>query len=200
MAKEPSERRLAAQRSNGGKSRGPRTPEGQANAKYNRLTHGLTAASVVITAGRGKEDAAAFETHKEYILNHYAPVGFQEEHYVEEIIRLTWRLRRADRYENGCIRSRVRAARKDEVEIEASMLPEAEPLQLTLRYQTTIGRRLDKLFAALERLQRRRKKAARRREKPEREKAAAKSTRPGTGQVISLKPNDGTTPSAGQSG
>ena len=161
MAKELSERKLAAQRQNAQKSTGPRTLEGKATVSLNAVKSGLTAETTIITGRRGKEDPEVFEAHKAYIWNDCAPVGFHEEYIVGEIIRITWRLPRADRFENGCIRSRMKHARGD-VEILASSLPESEPLRLTQRYQTTLWRRLDKLFKDLERLQRRRKRAERR--------------------------------------
>jgi hypothetical protein len=40
--------RAAASRANGGKSRGPKTPQGKDRSKFNRLKHGLCAATTVL--------------------------------------------------------------------------------------------------------------------------------------------------------
>src|SRR4051794_31607217 len=48
--------RAAASRENGRKSRGPKTPQGKQRSKFNRLQHGLCAATTVLPG----EDPAAF--------------------------------------------------------------------------------------------------------------------------------------------
>ena len=87
---------IQANRTNARKSTGPRTAEGKEKASQNALKHGLRARQAVIPG----EDPAEFEAHREEMLAELAPVGAVQTMLAERIVHLSWRLRRAERFEN----------------------------------------------------------------------------------------------------
>jgi hypothetical protein len=91
-----SQSRVAANRRNAGKSTGPQTREGKEAVSQNALKHGLLARRDVIPG----EDPAEFQRHREATLAELAPAGRVETALAERIVRLTWRLERADRMQN----------------------------------------------------------------------------------------------------
>jgi hypothetical protein len=86
-----SEKRIAASRANGAKSRCPKTPEGKARSSQNAITHGFFAKSVVIP----REDPAAFQQLRQTYLRRFAPTNADELALVEEMVAAQWRGRRA---------------------------------------------------------------------------------------------------------
>ena len=91
-----SQGQVAANRRNAGKSTGPQTREGKEAVSQNALKHGLLARRDVIPG----EDPAEFQRHREATLLELAPAGRVETALAERIVRLTWRLERADRMQN----------------------------------------------------------------------------------------------------
>src|SRR5574340_309310 len=87
---------IVANRLNAAKSTGPKTPEGKEAVSMNALKHGLCARRDVIPG----EDAAEFHVHRQETLAELAPVGRVERAIAERIVRLIWRLERADRMQN----------------------------------------------------------------------------------------------------
>ncbi len=85
-----SERQIAANRLNARLSKGPRTVEGRAVSRRNALKHGLTARSLIIEG----ENAKRLEALRDELLETYAPQGVVEEHLVDMMAGLLWRLRR----------------------------------------------------------------------------------------------------------
>lgn len=88
---------IKANRQNGGKSKGPATPEGKAVSSANAWKHGLLCRDVVGPA----EDPAAFEALQERLHAELKPVGQLEEDLVSRIAAQAWRLRRVERIEAG---------------------------------------------------------------------------------------------------
>lgn len=96
-----SDAQIAANQQNGKRSRGPKTEEGKAAASMNAIKHGLTAKTTVLPT-ESEEDYAAF---KKAMLEGMEPepVGPLEEQLAEEVVELTWRLRRATKLEHGVL-------------------------------------------------------------------------------------------------
>jgi len=68
--------------------------------RFNAVRHGLTAEAPVIP---GVESAEEWEAHRAAIAEDLAPVGAMELTLAERIAKLSWRLRRVDRYECASI-------------------------------------------------------------------------------------------------
>ena len=87
---------IEANRSNARKSTGPRTAEGKAASAQNAIKHGLRAKQAVIPG----EDPAEFEEHREEMLAELVPAGAVQTMLAERVVHLSWRLKRAERFEN----------------------------------------------------------------------------------------------------
>jgi hypothetical protein len=94
-----SEAQNLANRLNAQKSTGPRTAEGKAVASQNSLKHGLLAESDVISS----ESQADFGLYRKQILDELRPVSPMESVLAERIVTLSWRLKRAGRFQNQAI-------------------------------------------------------------------------------------------------
>jgi hypothetical protein len=88
---------VQANRFNAQKSTGPRTPEGKAKVAQNAVTHGLLARAAVLQG----EDWEEYTCYHEKMLEELHPDGLQETEVAERIVSLSWRLRRAGRYQNA---------------------------------------------------------------------------------------------------
>ena len=86
-----SQRRIAASRANGARSRGPVTPEGLARCQAASLTHGLTARRTVL----GNESMDGFRALREAYVLHFRPESRLEVDTVDSLAAARWRLDRA---------------------------------------------------------------------------------------------------------
>ncbi len=93
--------KLEANRRNAQKSTGPKTKNGKDVSKLNALKHGLLAQSVVVQGHKFRESPREFKKLCQEFYADQAPVGPLEEMLVNQIISLTWRLRRARTAESG---------------------------------------------------------------------------------------------------
>jgi hypothetical protein len=93
------ESQILANRLNAQKSTGPRTAEGKAVASQNSVKHGLFAERDVITS----ESQADFELYRQQILDELSSVSPMESMLAERIVTLSWRLKRAGRFQNQAI-------------------------------------------------------------------------------------------------
>ena len=114
------------------------------------------------------------------IQEHYQPVGWLEERWLETIAVWSWRLRRVIRYETGQI-ARTLAEHSEDLQRSREADPEpgsvassnpemdamtdhlfltSEGLENQMRYEAMINRMLNHAIAELERIQTRRKEAA----------------------------------------
>ena len=91
-----SQAQINANRENSRKSTGPRTQEGKRAVSQNAVKHGLFAREAVIKC----EDPAAYEVHREALLDELSPVGAIESMLAERIVSLSWRLLRVERMQN----------------------------------------------------------------------------------------------------
>jgi len=90
------EAQINANRLNSQKATGPRTAEGKRAVSQNAVTHGLFARDAVIKC----DSPAAYEVHREALLDELRPVGAIESMLAERIVSLSWRLQRVERMQN----------------------------------------------------------------------------------------------------
>ena len=158
---------IAANRSNGAKSKGPKTDEGRAVASRNSLKHGLTAGQIVLMFGEGEDDFMRFHHQMRDALS---PGDAVEEQLVERIVISAWRLRRAYRAEAGTMNDELDEVRKYRVRNEivgkepphpgVAFRDAAGQLETISRYEATIERAMRRAMLMLERRQALRRKEA----------------------------------------
>ena len=90
---------IEANRENAQKSTGPRTAEGKAVSSKNAVKYGLFAKETVISG----ENQAEYDAFYDAALAELAPSGAMEAILAERIVSLSWRLRRAVRFQNEVI-------------------------------------------------------------------------------------------------
>jgi len=95
----PTESQILANRLNALKSTGPRTSQGKAVASQNSVKHGLLAEQDVISS----ESEADFDLYRQQLLDELSPVSPMESILAERIVTLSWRLKRAGRFQNQAI-------------------------------------------------------------------------------------------------
>ncbi|MHB1295986.1 MAG: hypothetical protein ACYC4R_13435 [Anaerolineae bacterium] len=123
--KKPSEKQIAANRSNALKGTGPRTIEGKARSRWNALTHGALAKAVIPPALEPYESREAFDVLLATLHEEFAPASAMEEMLVERIATSYWRLARVLSGE-----ARAIAQRQDEA-LNTNVIPSmAEILRL----------------------------------------------------------------------
>ncbi len=93
------EAQILANRLNAQKSTGPRTSQGKAVASQNSVKHGLLAECDVIAS----ESKADFDLYRQQLLDELSPVSPMESMLAERIVTLSWRLKRAGRFQNQAI-------------------------------------------------------------------------------------------------
>src|SRR5260370_26553653 len=98
-----SQRKLDANRRNATKSTGPRTAEGKAKVKFKAVTHGLTAATVVLP----HEDEQAYLHRLEAWTNELKPPDDVGQYLVNRAVKISWQLDRADMFEQAHLAQRV---------------------------------------------------------------------------------------------
>jgi hypothetical protein len=91
------EAQVEANRANAQKSTGPRTPEGKAAMARNAVKHGLRARAAVLQG----EDWEEYTCFRAGMLEELYPDGLQEMELAARIVDLSWRLRRAGRYQDA---------------------------------------------------------------------------------------------------
>jgi len=94
-----------ANRRNAASSTGPKTQAGKDASRLNALKHGLGAESPILPT----ESEEAFAAFRDGLLKNLAPQGALENQLAEEIVDLTWRLRRASTLEHGVLARGVSA-------------------------------------------------------------------------------------------
>ncbi|MCC6540564.1 MAG: hypothetical protein IT162_23650 [Bryobacterales bacterium] len=164
-----SDRRRAAARANGAKSRGPVTPEGKARSAANATRHGLTAATSVNDTADSiclfNEDRDAFTRLHEGLIAKYLPTDLPEELLVQEMAVARWRQQRLWVIEGALMDKQISAneptARQEQgdllddrlrVALAFEHLAERGPsLSLLIRYENRLSRQfqrcLDRLLA-----------------------------------------------------
>jgi hypothetical protein len=114
-----SEKRIAASRANGARSRGPKTLQGKARSSQNAITHGFFAKAVVIR----HEDRQAFERTRQSYIRRFHPTGEAELAQVEQMAAARWRGSRALAFESTVLAQAIKtgAGRSPHRRIAASL-------------------------------------------------------------------------------
>jgi hypothetical protein len=99
-----SEAKREANRRNAQRSTGPNTDAGKNAVRFNAVTHGLFARSIVVDGGDCREDFAEFADLLTRLHDEFDPLGAMEEFLVRQIAAAMWKLQRASRAEVGEIR------------------------------------------------------------------------------------------------
>jgi hypothetical protein len=133
-----SEKRSAAARANGARSRGPKTPEGKARSSRNALRHGLLAKCVLLR----NENTEAFQSLFDGYVARFLPQDDAELSLVEEMVAACWHLRRAMAIETHTIDlemdSRTSGTELDRLTAAFGDLANSPKLSLLYRYQTRL--------------------------------------------------------------
>jgi hypothetical protein len=148
-------KQLEANRQNGKKSTGPRTPEGKQRSRLNALKHGILAKAVVIEGDPGREKRGEFDHLLTEFWQHYTPQGPVEEMLVERMATLKWRLARVYRSERGEIVSNHEV--DPDYASERDFLPDASVSDRLVRYETMLERAFYRALTELDRVQRSRR-------------------------------------------
>ena len=177
-----SARRLAANRANAKKSRGPVTPEGKARSAANApVRHGLSStlstsdgppppfpgASICLR----NESPAAFALHHESLVREHAPVTYTEHLTVQEMAVVRWRQQRAWAMEAALVDNRMdlmgRQLEETYVSTDEALrgalafqeLADRSPsLPILLRYEARLTRQFDRCLLRLSNLRAQREK------------------------------------------
>jgi hypothetical protein len=105
-----SERRIEANRRNARRSTGPKTAAGKAVSRLNAQQHGLTG---TLPALLPEDDPAAYAAHRDALYVAFAPGPGRAVYLVEDVVRLTWRIARAERIEVGVLTQQMLARREN---------------------------------------------------------------------------------------
>src|SRR5437667_6401036 len=92
-------RKVEDNRRNASKSTGTRTEIGKRTVARNALKHGFFSKWLLIPQPDGKEDPTEYQNFYAALREHYEPLDFLEELWVEKIAVWSWRLRRLLRCE-----------------------------------------------------------------------------------------------------
>jgi hypothetical protein len=95
--------RQEANRKNAKKSTGPRTTEGKEASSQNALKHGLCANRNVIRT----ESQEEYNIFRDEMIADVAPAGAMELMLAERIVSLSWRLKRAEHFQNAAMNALI---------------------------------------------------------------------------------------------
>jgi hypothetical protein len=87
-----SQAQIEANRRNGAKSRGPKTPEGKRISSQNALKHGLRSGKLLVLSNESGDN---YDNLLAACKAHFTPANAYEAELVQEIAAARWRLRRA---------------------------------------------------------------------------------------------------------
>ncbi len=99
------EKQIEANRRNAQKSTGPKTAEGKAASRFNALNHGLRAERLALP----HEDLDEVQAFVDAIVEAIGPSDAVEAELACEVATLSWKLRRAERYEHAVLSKRLHA-------------------------------------------------------------------------------------------
>jgi hypothetical protein len=137
----------------------------------NAVSHGIFSSQIVLP---GVERQVDWDRHLEGVRADLRPEGYLEEHLIERIAQLYWRLSRVARFETQSLARRTREAREYE-DRDPALLPEFHALRAVVRYESDLGRQLHTAMQELHQLQ-----AQRRAQQKVQNESAASSGEPVT--------------------
>ncbi len=164
---------IEANRKNAQKSTGPKSRQGKDTVSQNAVKHGLCANRHVIRS----ESQEEFDEFRQNMIADLEPVGAMEKMISDRIVSLSWRLKRAEQFQNLAIESLIefnlndgwyrgnsarREADKGNLELIIGFainrdFAEARTLDLLLMYERRIESSLYKASAELRKIQKIRK-------------------------------------------
>ncbi len=165
---------IEANRKNAQKSTGPKSKQGKDTVSQNAVKHGLCANKHVIRS----ESQEEFDEFRQNMIADLEPVGAMEKMLADRIVSLSWRLKRAEQFQNLAIESLIefnlndgwyrgasarREADKGNLELIIGFainrdFEEGRTLDLLLMYERRIESSLYKASAELRKMQRIRRK------------------------------------------
>ena len=160
-----SEKQIEANQKNAKLSTGPKTQDGKARSRFNAVTHGLTGTVLDVLP---HEDSDEFTRRLNAWFDDYLPTTEAQALLARQAAILSWKIDRADRYENRLLSERVKNAVKpcfdeplpDPNVLNVLFLKEAElasfdpsnEAERLRRYQFSLHRALLRVLDALEKL------------------------------------------------
>lgn len=126
---------------------GPRTEEGKERSKHNALKHGVFSNVVLLK----EEPRAEFDSLLSGLRNDLEPEGTLEEFLVDKLATYIWRHRRL------IVAAGEQTGQSIDLLILKGSMFGQPPLDLLLRYESSLERAFDRTLSQLERLQRIRK-------------------------------------------
>ena len=144
------EKQQQANRRNAQLSTGPRTPDGKARSSLNALTHGLTAAQILIPS----ESADDFESHAASFRDRWAPVDSVESFLVDQMIVAAWRLRRTRILESAVFAQREFEVARNQREREEELTDEADHIVTAYRRECSSTNSLENISRQETRIER----------------------------------------------
>ncbi len=155
-----SAKQVQANRENAKKSTGPRTEEGKQRTARNAIKHGFRAKDPLIPG----EDPDEFYRHDTELNVEFAPVTAVEQNLVDQIIDITWRLKRFGRIEAAIINDLFDKAAeqegnhdKDGEQLLGNALSDSHALNRLSRYESQLARRYHNAMKELRAVQERRR-------------------------------------------
>ena len=139
-----SDAKILANRLNSLKSTGPRTIEGKTVVSQNAVKHGLSAQSDVISS----ESKADFDLYRRQLLDELGPVSPMESVLAERVVTLSWRLKRAGRFQNQAIDTLHAKLINDPLKkLTQSLFPKSQDSGIFSNGELALGRLVVKDFS-----------------------------------------------------
>ncbi len=152
-----------ANKQNAQHSTGPRTEQGKQRTSLNALKHGFRAKDPLIPG----ENPDHYYRHSAEIEHELQPATPLEETLVDQIVDITWRLKRFARIEAAVVNELYDSAAehprnhdKDEDQLLGKSLAHSNALNRLSRYEAQLGRRYQNTMKELRELRKRRRASA----------------------------------------
>lgn len=160
VTKTVSEKQLVANRANGSKSTGPRTERGKSRSRFNAVTHGIFAGSLVESMRSLNEDPREFRAILYELCESFQPRDGLEEQLVEEIAVNRWRRQRILRAEGKSLAQPPGELtmlgdvfggehKKNDSATDRRFLPTEKDLDKIIRYETMLDRQFERKIQLL---------------------------------------------------